>query len=70
MYITQEGHLYASGCNNFGQLGLEDNTDSNICEKVLENTVAVSCGSCHTMYITQEGVLYASGSNHLGQIVS
>jgi alpha-tubulin suppressor-like RCC1 family protein len=49
-------------------LGLEDNKDRKVFEKVSENVVAVSCGECHTMYITQEGHLYASGRNYYGEL--
>jgi alpha-tubulin suppressor-like RCC1 family protein len=41
MFITQEGHLYASGWNYHGQLGLKDNTT--VFEKVSGSVVAVSC---------------------------
>jgi alpha-tubulin suppressor-like RCC1 family protein len=44
MYISQEGHLCASGRNYHGELGLGDNKDRNVFEKVSENVVAVSCG--------------------------
>jgi hypothetical protein len=68
MYITQEGYLYASRRNFHGMLGLGDNKDRHVLEKVSESIIAAYCGHSQTMYITQEGHLYASGWNNNGQL--
>jgi len=68
MYITTEGHLYATGYYYYGQLGLTGARDRKIFTKVAENVVSVSCGMYHSMYIDKEGQLYATGWNHSGQL--
>jgi len=68
MYITEEGHFYVTGRNDFGQSGLGDNTHRNVYEKVAESVVSVSCGYHHSMYINKEGHLYATGYNENGQL--
>ena len=67
MYITEDGHLYATGQNNKGQLGFGDTTQRYKFKKVAENIVSVSCGHSYTMYITTEGHLYGTGANHSGE---
>ncbi len=61
--------LYAWGQNYNGQLGLGDYNGRHAPQKVnLQNVIAVSCGSHHTMAINSINEIYAWGSNSYGQL--
>jgi len=84
MAIRTDGSLWAWGSNEHGQLGngtvtvygesqegtwglIEDN-DQKAPIRIMENVVAVSAGSRHTMAIGIDGSLWAWGRNDYGQL--
>ncbi|KAI9908408.1 hypothetical protein PsorP6_004336 [Peronosclerospora sorghi] len=69
------------GCNDDGQLGtgakrrkalaIDDVSSSNFpkqLESLLEEVIAVSCGSRHTMALTANGAVYSWGWGSMGQL--
>jgi alpha-tubulin suppressor-like RCC1 family protein len=82
-YITTDGVLYASGYNQYGQLGVKlgeidgANTKSKLDDyfynsstfiQVATGVASVSAGYYHMMYVTTSGKLYATGYNNYGQL--
>jgi len=67
MILTKNG-LFATGKNNFGQLGLGDLNKRDSIELVkLSNVINVSSGDYFTFAISKEG-LYSTGSNENGEL--
>ena len=68
--VTANGDLYVWGYNDFGQLGLGDETDRTTPTKVpgLSNVVAASMGYTHSAALTASGDIYIWGSNVDGQL--
>ena len=61
--------VYAWGENDYGQLGLDNNTNQNLPQKLnLPNIKKISCGDSHTITLTNSNEIYAWGSNGLGQL--
>ncbi len=67
-----DGKLYASGLNNYGQLG--DGTGNRGTTPVLVHlpigvtTTTVAAGGSHSLVLGSDGNVYASGSNSNGQL--
>jgi alpha-tubulin suppressor-like RCC1 family protein len=71
MVLMTDGTLYATGYNEYGQLGLGNNNNTNSLTQVTSITGIisnVSCGGYHTMVLMFDGKLYATGSNNNGQL--
>jgi len=70
MVVKQDGSLWATGWNKYGQLGdgsIESNKNSFV--KVISSGVkAVAAGSYHTMVVKQDGSLWATGDNVYGRL--
>src|SRR5580693_3883370 len=68
--ITEDG-LYSFGYNDYGQLGLGNNTHQNIPQKITQfnssNIVSIACGDYHSFVLTKDG-LYSFGNNNFGQL--
>jgi len=71
MAIADNGHVYAWGRNEMGQLGLGDSKDRFVPQLVKEITgydiVEVATGKSHTLFLTSCGKVFAAGSNEQGQ---
>jgi alpha-tubulin suppressor-like RCC1 family protein len=73
MILTNDGKVFASGNNFFGQLGLGDDDDRNTFtavsplpdDKVAKQVVA---DSGHTMILAEDGTVFACGKNIFGQL--
>ena len=66
--LFNNGKLFATGENNYGQLGLGDKNPRTRFDRVpLENVTMVACGSSYTFAVAG-GKLYASGNNNYGQL--
>ena len=63
-------NVYTVGNNDYGQLGLGDNSDRNIFEKNTSNVKYkdISCGLFHTSTITITGDVHSTGCNKYGQL--
>ncbi|KAF3449091.1 hypothetical protein FNV43_RR09815 [Rhamnella rubrinervis] len=72
--ISVEGHVYAFGGNQFGQLGTGVDQAETLPRLLdspsLENKHAkmVSCGARHSVIVTEEGQLFSWGWNKYGQL--
>ena len=69
--ITVNGELWAWGCNEYGQLGLGENSGIEYQYypvKVMDNVAQVSVGESHAMAIRRNGELWAWGCNEYGQL--
>jgi alpha-tubulin suppressor-like RCC1 family protein len=62
--------LYAWGRNEYGQLGVDDKTDSLTPKEVgsLSGIVAVAAGRSHTVALDSGGKVYTWGDNEFGQL--
>ncbi|KAK1301536.1 Ultraviolet-B receptor UVR8 [Acorus calamus] len=72
LFLTEKGHVYASGLNDFGQLGFVSEEGYTL-EPVLlselpENIIRISAGYRHSSALTDDGVLYMWGNNSSGQL--
>src|SRR5580704_13900561 len=64
-----EKEIYAWGYNQYGQLGLGHNTQTNSPQKLdLPNVKKIICGGYHTMALTFSNEIYAWGHNYYGQL--
>ena len=73
VFVTEEGLVYACGCNGSGQLGLGD-TEHRLVPALVtgqlqgKTAVYVAAGDTHTLCITADGSLFSWGGNHSGQL--
>jgi alpha-tubulin suppressor-like RCC1 family protein len=76
MALTEFGHVYSWGYNEWGQLGIgnteESNEpkfvaviDENKCNVFIEK---ISCGSEHSLLLSSDGYIYAFGNNESGEL--
>ena len=69
MVVKQDGSLWATGWNGFGQLGNGKLALKNSFVKVIASGVkAVAAGDYHTMVVKQDGSLWATGRCDYGQL--
>ncbi len=76
--ITKDGTLYIWGDNAYGQFGngksdgddlnFDEETDSNVPVKIMDDAAYVSIGGNHSAAITTNGSLYMWGDNYYGQL--
>ena len=69
MMIKQDGSLWATGTNWYGQLGDSSTTDKTSFEQIMSSGVVdVAAGISHTIVLMQYGSVWATGLNHYGQL--
>ena len=68
MILKTDGTLWATGRNDFGQLGDGTTTDRNTPLQVMSDVHAVAAGGYHTMILKTDGTLWATGANWFGQL--
>ena len=69
MVVKQDGSLWATGRNEYGQLGDGSTTDKHSFVEVITNNVkVVATGYTHTMVVKQDGSVWATGENWAGQL--
>jgi alpha-tubulin suppressor-like RCC1 family protein len=70
MILKSDGTLWATGYNNYGQLGTGDtiNRRSPVQITSITGVAAVSAGGLHTMILKSDGTLWATGYNICGQL--
>jgi len=69
--LAENGDLYAWGRNNYGQLGLGDNTERDTPTHISQGNrkyKAISAGPSFALAIAENGDLYAWGHNNDGQL--
>ena len=69
--LKNDGTLWSTGWNVFGQLGLGNNTNRNIFTQITINTnniKSVYCGMHHTIILKNDGTLWGCGWNEYGQL--
>lgn len=72
--LTQNNKLYASGRNNFGQLGDSSNDDVYQYKEINLNFLNgdlinnISCGKNHSVMLTNDKQIFSCGSNYYGQL--
>jgi alpha-tubulin suppressor-like RCC1 family protein len=68
--LTDDGHLYATGRNNKGQLGLDSTCSKDKFTHVRCDVVDIAAGYRHSLMLTNEltNNLYSTGSNSDGQL--
>ncbi|PKA51797.1 Ultraviolet-B receptor UVR8 [Apostasia shenzhenica] len=72
LFLTESGRVYATGLNNFGQLGTTSSR-SHMLEPVhikgiSDKVVQICAGYHHCAAVTQDGELFMWGSNSCGQL--
>ncbi len=68
-FLVSINEVYAWGSNDHGQLGLGNNADYNLPQKLnLPNIKKIICGYSHAMALTNFNEIYAWGSNNSGQL--
>ena len=71
LILENDGTLWGCGDNQYGQLGLGDNTDRYIFTQITTNTndiKSVYCGTNHTFILENDGTLWGTGYNVYGQL--
>jgi alpha-tubulin suppressor-like RCC1 family protein len=73
--LRSDGKLWASGYNDFGQLGLGNNVSKTSFESVTisglpsgAKIVSIAAGGFHSLALDSEGGVWASGYNDFGQL--
>jgi alpha-tubulin suppressor-like RCC1 family protein len=72
MIIKNDGSLWACGYNQYGGLGLGDNSNKTTFTKVTTNinndVKDVACGLTHTVILKNDGSIWSCGYNNYGQL--
>ncbi|AEC01303.1 fimbrillin family protein [Parasphaerochaeta coccoides] len=75
MIVGTNGTLWATGFNNYGQLGIGNDEDKNTPMQVTDTTIgslptveSVAAGGYHTMIVDTDGKLWATGFDEYGQL--
>ena len=66
------GTIYGTGINTTGQLGINNLTNQNTLQEMINSTgkkpSSMSCGTAHTVITMSDGTLYGVGGNGSGQL--
>ena len=68
MILMTDGTLWATGLNDYGQLGDSSTVDKHELVLIMTGVIYVTTGSRHTMAIKTNGTLWAMGLNSSGQL--
>ena len=69
MVLSQDGSVWATGRNYFGQLGDGTKVDNrNFVQVFVSGAKAIAAGAYHSMVLKQDGSVWATGSNKYGQL--
>ena len=66
--LKNDGTLWGSGYNGYGNLGLGDNTHRYTFTQITTNVKSVYCGAYHTLILKNDGTLWSTGCNGNGQL--
>ena len=67
MVLMTDGTIWGTGDNNYGQLGLADNTDRNTLTQITSDIsgctpLSISSGNTHTMVLMTDGTIWVTGN--------
>ena len=69
MTLKSDGSVWATGYNEYGQLGDGSNADKNQFAQIIsDGVVAVAAGEQHSMVLKSDGSVWITGNNHYGQL--
>lgn len=68
LFVKNNGTLWATGWNTYGQLGNGTTNNSSVPITVASNVVAVAAGWLHSLLVKSDGSLWAMGWNAYGQL--
>ncbi|XP_042515874.1 ultraviolet-B receptor UVR8 isoform X2 [Macadamia integrifolia] len=72
LFLTETGRVYATGLNDFGQLGISDERSYTLepveVTGLNKDIIQISAGYHHSSAITVDGELYMWGNNSSGQL--
>ena len=71
LILKNDGTLWSTGYNEYGQLGLGDTTNRNTFTEITTDTNDVKsfyCGGYHTLILKNDGTLWSTGYNGYGQL--
>jgi alpha-tubulin suppressor-like RCC1 family protein len=71
MYLKENQgvkEVWAAGSNSFGALGSDSSNTSNPLKVNIDDVVAISAGSYHSVYLKSDGTVWASGNNQYGEL--
>jgi peptidoglycan/xylan/chitin deacetylase (PgdA/CDA1 family) len=70
LVLKPDGSIWASGLNDYGELGVGDNTVRIVATRVGTGSdwVAVACGDYHALALRADGSLWSWGANSFGQL--
>ena len=69
MVLRTNGSVWATGRNNWGQIGDRGSTDNVDFTLVFPgDVIAIAAGANHSMVLKNDGSVWATGRNHYGQL--
>lgn len=68
LIIKNDGSLWASGDNSYGQLGDGTTTSRTEPVKIMDNVISASAGAFHSLFIKPDGSLWGCGENDNGEL--
>ena len=68
LIIKNDGSLWASGNNIYGQLGDGTTTSRTEPVKIMDNVISASAGAFHSLFIKPDGSLWGCGKNYNGEL--
>ena len=69
MLVKQDGSVWATGWNKYGQLGDGSTTDRTIYVEVVSGgAIAIAAGTRHTMMLKEDDSVWITGHNEYGQL--
>jgi len=68
LILKNDGTLYSTGNNDYGQLGLGDDTQRTSPTFVMSDVADIGAGKSHSLILKKDNTLWSVGSNFSGQL--
>ena len=68
MVLEEDGTVWATGRNDYGQLGDGSKISKKLFVRVSSGAQAVAAGGWHSMLLKHDGSFWATGANNEGQL--
>ncbi|NJM37885.1 MAG: hypothetical protein HC845_08550 [Akkermansiaceae bacterium] len=68
LFLATNGTVWATGLNNFGQLGNGATTNRSTAAAVLSDVQAIAAATIHSIFLKNDGSVFATGRNADGQL--